>query len=294
MTTNKNIIKEYIIYLNYERGLSKNTINSYISDLKKFFSIVKKDYKNVDEEDIKKFIKKTLSKNISYRTLSRNISSLKSFYKYLVYAGKINKNPFSFIEQPKLWKNLPDYLSSEEINKLFSLPDLSKPKGLRDRAMFELMYSTGIRVSELVRLTLDKLNLEMNFVTVVGKGEKERIIPFNKTTENYIKKYLKEGRGKILKGKSSIYIFLNPSGKKLTRQGVWKILKKYGKMIGIENKVKPHILRHSFATHLLEKGASLRLVQVLLGHSQISTTEIYTFITRERVKEIYKKFHPRA
>jgi integrase/recombinase XerD len=288
------ILKEYIIYLSYERGLSKNTVESYKRDLIKFFDIVDKDYDKVVEKDISDFMMKVISDGISYRSLARNISALKSFYKYLVYAGRIKDYPLSFINQPKLWKNLPEYLTSSEVESLLKLPDINKPLGIRDKAILELMYATGIRVSELINLTIDKLNLDMNFITVIGKGNKERIIPFGESAKEWINRYMEEGRDKLLKNRVSAYLFLNPSGKSLSRQGIWKMIKKYGRALGIEDKIKPHILRHSFATHLIEKGASLRFVQILLGHSQISTTEIYTYISKERMKKIYDEFHPRA
>ncbi len=288
------IIKEYLTYLKFEKGLASNTVESYRRDVEKFFLIINKNYDKVAEKDISEYIVKLIADGISHRSVARNISALKSFFKYLQYTERLKINPLSFISQPKLWKNLPEYLSVEEVEKLLNLPDISKRGGLRDKSIIELMYSTGIRVSELVNLKLDKINLDMGFITVFGKGNKERIIPFGDEAKNWLLKYLKEGRKKFLKGKDSPYLYLNARGGKLSRQYIWKMLKKYGRMIGIEDKIKPHILRHSFATHLLEKGANLRLVQILLGHSQISTTEIYTFISRKRIKEIYKKFHPRA
>jgi len=291
---NEEILKEYFSYLKLEKGLSSNTVESYGRDLYKFFTLTDKDYDKIEEKDISEYIIKLIADGISHRSVARNISALKSFFRYLQYTGRIKTNPLSFISQPKLWKNLPEYLTVEEVEKLLELPDVSKRGGLRDKSIIELMYSTGIRVSELVNLKVDKVNLDMDFITVSGKGNKERIVPFGDEAKRWLEKYLKEGREKFLKRRVSPYLYLSARGDKLTRQYIWKMLKKYGRMIGIGDKIKPHILRHSFATHLLEKGANLRLVQVLLGHSQISTTEIYTFISRKRIKEIYKKFHPRA
>ncbi len=288
------ILKEYLTYLKFEKGLASNTVESYKRDIEKFFLIINKNYDKVEEKDISEYIVKLIADGISHRSVARNISALKSFFKYLQYTERLKVNPLSFISQPKLWKNLPEYLSVEEVEKLLNLPDISKKGGLRDKSIIELMYSTGIRVSELVNLKLDKVNIDMGFITVLGKGKKERIVPFGDEAKKWLLKYLNEARSKFLKGKTSPYLYLSARGDKLSRQYIWKMLKKYGRMIGIEDKIKPHILRHSFATHLLEKGANLRLVQILLGHSQISTTEIYTFISRKRIKEIYKKFHPRA
>ncbi len=291
---NEDILKEYFSYLKLEKGLSLNTVESYGRDLYKFFTLVNKGYDKIEERDVSEYIIKLIADGISHRSVARNLSALKSFFRYLQYTGRIRTNPLSFISQPKLWKNLPEYLTVEEVEKLLELPDVSKRGGLRNKSIIELMYSTGIRVSELVNLKVDKVNLDMGFITVIGKGNKERIVPFGDEAKRWLLKYLKEGREKFLKGRVSPYLYLNARGDKLTRQYIWKMLKKYGRMVGIEDKIKPHILRHSFATHLLEKGANLRLVQILLGHSQISTTEIYTFISRKRIKKIYKKFHPRA
>ncbi len=288
------ILKEYLTYLKFEKGLASNTVESYKRDIEKFFLVINKNYNKIEEKDISEYIVKLIADGISHRSVARNISALKSFFKYLQYTERLKVNPLSFISQPKLWKNLPEYLSVEEVEKLLNLPDISKKGGLRDKSIIELMYSTGIRVSELVNLKLDKVNIDMGFITVTGKGKKERIVPFGDEAKKWLLKYLNEARSKFLKGKTSPYLYLSARGDKLSRQYIWKMLKKYGRMIGIEDKIKPHILRHSFATHLLEKGANLRLVQILLGHSQISTTEIYTFISRKRIKEIYKKFHPRA
>ncbi len=292
----KKSIDEFLLYLEHERGFSKNTVNSYKRDLEKFFRFIKKTFFEVSEEDTSLFIKEELKNGISPRSIARRISALKSFYKFLIYSGKLKNNPLTFISQPKLWKTLPEYLTSDEVEKLLNAPDIKKTLGIRDKAMFELMYATGLRVSELINLKISNFIEPPGILLIKGKGGKERIVPISETAKKWLKIYLHEVREKMLKKakKNSEFIFLNKNVQKLSRQGVWKILKSYGKKIGIGKKIKPHILRHSFATHLLENGADLRLVQTLLGHSQISTTEIYTFVSRERLKKIYNKLHPRA
>ncbi len=292
---NKEIILEFLLYLEHERGFSKNTVESYKRDIVKFFEIVNKHFRDVNPDDLNSFIKKELNDGISPKSISRRLSALKTFYRFLIYSGKIRKNPVSLVERPKLWKTLPSYLTFEEVEKLLDLPDQKTVLGLRDKAMLELMYATGLRVSELINLKVSNYMKDMGIIMIKGKGGKERIVPISKRAKASLDNYLKERVKLFKKGKEDNgYIFLNSKGGKLTRQGVWKIIKNYGKKIGIEEKIKPHILRHSFATHLLEKGADLRLVQTLLGHSQISTTEIYTFVTRERLRRIYDKLHPRA
>ncbi len=292
---NKKVILEFLLYLEHERGFSKNTVESYKRDIVKFFEMVNKNFKDVDPDDLNLFVKKELNDGISPKSISRRLSALKTFYRFLIYSGKMGKNPVSLVERPKLWKTLPSYLTFEEVEKLLDLPDQKTVLGLRDKAMLELMYATGLRVSELINLKISNYMKKIGIIVIKGKGGKERIVPISKRAKESLDEYLRERVKLFKKGeRGKGYIFLNSKGGKLTRQGVWKIIKNYGKKIGIEDKIKPHILRHSFATHLLEKGADLRLVQTLLGHSQISTTEIYTFVTRERLRKIYDKLHPRA
>jgi integrase/recombinase XerD len=290
-------LSRYLIFLEVEKGLSENTIISYRQEIEKFGSYLKKeslDHTFVSEKNVMNFIKKWSRLGQAVSSQAHQISVLKSFYKYLIIEEKIDYNPLSGISFPKKWNNIPKYLTIDEVRELLDAPDTSTILGLRDKAMLEMMYATGMRISETVNLTTDRIIMNEGYVRVLGKGNKERLIPFNTTAEDFLKEYLLKGREKLLKGKLTSSVFLNRSGKKLTRQGVWKIIKKYGKMTGITENLTPHILRHSFATHLLEMGADLRSIQIMLGHVNISTTEIYTFVAKDKVKAIYDKFHPRS
>jgi integrase/recombinase XerD len=206
----------------------------------------------------------------------------------------MDSNPFSTLVFPKKWRVLPHYLSVEQVKKLLELPDTSSDRGLRDKALLELMYATGLRISEVITLTYENLYLREGFIRVIGKGNKERVIPLGKTAAKILVDYLEKSRPEMLRDKTCPIVFLNRNGTGLSRQGVWKIIKGYGKMIGLSSRITPHTLRHSFATHLVERGADLRSVQMMLGHSSISTTEIYTHVARDKMKQIYDRFHPRA
>ena len=234
-----------------------------------------------------------LRKGLSPRSVARNISAIKTFYRYLVFDGKIEGSPSRLMEAPKLARRLPDVLSREEVDRLLSQPDPSTPAGRRDQAMLELLYATGLRVSELVHLRLRDVNLEAGYVRTMGKGGKERLVPMGEKAVHSLKTYIADGRGKLDKGSGSPYLFLNFRKKPLTRQGFWKILKAYGVKALITKNITPHGIRHSFASHLLEGGADLRSVQVMLGHADISTTQIYTHVTREHLRDLHEKYHPR-
>ncbi|MCP2605296.1 site-specific tyrosine recombinase XerD [Candidatus Aminicenantes bacterium AH-873-B07] len=289
-------IKLFLDYLSIEKGLSQNTIQSYKRDLEKLQIFLRKKCSIIKakEKDIVEFIQYLGKSNLSSRSIARCLSAIKSFYKFLILEGIIKINPTLNLSSPKIWLTLPRYLTFEEVEKLLTLPDESDELGLRDKAMLETMYATGLRVSELISLKLNNLNLENGYIKCAGKGGKERIIPLGKIANQKIRDYLKFSRPKLLKRKKSELLFINYRGESLTRQGFWKIIKNYAYRIGLKSKITPHILRHSFATHLLEKGADLRSVQLMLGHSQITTTQIYTHITRERLKKLYDKYHPRA
>jgi integrase/recombinase XerD len=289
--------KRYMTCLEIERGLALNTLLSYDQDLKKFHAFLlarKLDYLNISEADIIDFIKEESIKGNSYSTQSHLISVLKSFYKYLIGEDKLDYNPLSAIEFPQKWETLPKYLTIEQVSELLETPDLSQPIGRRDKAILELMYATGVRVSELSGLKMDNLHLDETFIRVMGKGSKERVIPFGETAKKYVLDYLQSARSTLLREKSSDFVFLNHVGEKLSRIGLWLIITGYGKKIGVGSILTPHVLRHSFATHLLEKGADLRSIQIMLGHASISTTEIYTHVAKTRVKQAYDQFHPRS
>ena len=231
----------------------------------------------------------------SRNTVIRTVSSLRNFFRYLAQFGVVPDDPMLKVDSPKQSKTLPDVLSVSEVNKLLSMPNVSKPLGVRDRAMLETLYATGLRVSELVNLRLVDLHLPMKLIQTVGKGDRERIIPIGDVAIDWITQYLKTTRIDLLRKRTNTdFVFLNAHGRRLTRQAIWQMIKKYVKLAGIKRHVTPHTLRHSFATHLLENGADLRIVQELLGHADISTTQIYTHISHKHLTEVYQKFHPRA
>lgn len=295
MSDTNDLLDQFINHLRIERGLSDNTVSSYSSDLVKYFSYLEKkkiDPVSVRREEIGKYLSQ-LKTLFAERTIARNLSAIKMFYKFLINEGFVTDNPARLLEPIKLPGRLPGILSREEVDSLLSMPDTKTSLGQRDSAMLELLYATGLRVSELVGLNLNNISLEPGYVRTVGKGSKERIVPMGDKAREAIKLYLSDGRSSLIKGKNVPDLFLNSRGSSISRQGFWKIIKKYGTMAGITKKITPHRLRHSFATHLLEGGADLRSVQIMLGHSDISTTQIYTHISRERLKQVHEKYHPR-
>lgn len=292
-------ILQFIEYLSVERGFSQNTLISYKRDLEQFLRFLLKNkidsWEKIDEEVFSRFKISLKNRGFSTSTVSRKIYAIKTFYRFLLQEGKIIYDPTSELSAPKTLKKLPSVLTVPDVEKLLDASyKESKVKDLRDRAILEVLYATGIRVSELISLTLEDINLEVGYLKVFGKGNKERIVPLGKKSIEAIKEYLQNSRPVLIKEKKHEFLFVNNRGNKLTRQGVFFLIKFYSKKAGINKKITPHTLRHSFATHLLERGADLRSVQEMLGHSNISTTQIYTHITRERLKEIYKKAHPRA
>lgn len=285
-------IDEFCDYLLIDKHYSKNTIESYKRDLLKYYNYFKVDYvQNINKDDVKKYLKYLNEENMNERSIARNISSLKSFYKYLIIDKIINDNPVESISLPKLGKKLPNTLSEEDINKLLDIK-LNDNYSYRNKAMLELMYATGLRVSELVNLKVYDVNLDEAIVKTMGKGSKERIIPIGDYALNSLKVYIDEYRSSLFKREVNDYLFLNNHGKKMTRQGFFKIIKKLASEQGIKKDFSPHTLRHSFATHLLSHGADLRIIQELLGHSDVSTTQIYTHVSNEELEDTFKKYHP--
>lgn len=287
---NEKIIEEFIDYLRFERKYSENTISSYKRDLNKMNIYIKKEFTKLNKKDIQNYIQK-LSKEENTSSVSRCISTLKSFYKFLEINKYTNSNPLTTITNPKTQKKLPKVLSEEEIDKLLDI-NLNTNFDYRNKAMLELMYSSGLRVSELVNLKVNDIDLVNSSVRIFGKGSKERIIPLNDYATIALKNYILYYRTSLFKHGENNYLFLNNHGNKMTRQGFFKILSKIAKEKNIKTELSPHTLRHSFATHLLKHGADLRSIQELLGHSDISTTQIYTHITEERLQKNYEEFHP--
>ncbi len=286
------IIDEFMNYLLIEKKYSNNTIQSYKNDLNRYHIFIKnKQLNDITRDDIKDYLKYLSNLNLSDRTIARNISSIKSFYKFLLIEKYVTSDPLEFIDAPKIRKSLPNVLSIDEVLQLLDI-ELTDNFSYRNKAMLELMYATGLRVSELVNLKVHNVDLNMAIVRTFGKGSKERIVPIGDYALDSLKIYINEYRDSMLKRKYTDYLFLNNHGNRLTRQGFFKIIKKQAQIKNIKTPFSPHTLRHSFATHLLNYGADLRTIQELLGHSSISTTQIYTHISNEKLKQDYMDFHP--
>jgi integrase/recombinase XerD len=289
------LLDQFINQLRVERGLASNTIVAYNHDLINFFDFLKQRRVSpiqISQEDLVSFIAEKETQ-LSPRSLARNLVSIRMFYRFLVSEGKIESNPARLLGIPKMYQHLPDVLSRDEVEVFLLQPDTHTVLGKRDKAMLELLYATGLRVTELISLKMSNINLEAGYVRTIGKGSKERVVPSGTKAIDSLKEYLKNGRPSLLEKGGFSYLFLNSKGRPMTRQGLWKIIRKYALKAGIAKTVTPHTVRHSFATHLLEGGADLRSVQIMLGHSDISTTQIYTHVARERLKEIHEKYHPR-
>ncbi|HBA26113.1 MAG TPA: site-specific tyrosine recombinase XerD [Nitrospinae bacterium] len=293
----KHLVDEFVNYLTIEKGHSQNTIKSYKRDILKFVGFLKyetiDEFSRLDQKRIIDYLMYLRDMNLSSASVARHLVSIKVFYKFLNNEKIVSINPTENIESPRLLRRLPDFLTTEEVDKLLVQPK-NDNMGTRDIAMFEVLYATGLRVSELISLKINDINMERGYIITFGKGSKERVVPIGKSAQEKLKRYLEESRHFLLKGKGGDELFVNRFGGKMTRQGFWKIIKKYALLAGIKKNISPHTLRHSFATHLLERGADLRSVQQMLGHADISTTQIYTHVVRERLKEIYDKHHPRA
>lgn len=294
MAEQDELVNSFLSYLRFERGLSENTIISYRFDLNDYFSFLKsksKTYSEADNALILDFFHEK-RKVESARTLSRKLSCLKMFYRFLIGEEKASENPFALIPAPHIDKNLPKYLTEPEVEKVLTAPDITTPEGKRDRAILELMYASGLRVSEAVKLKMSNIDWTGSVIKVLGKGSKERIIPYNIKAHQALRDYLSSLHGTVPDNPES-FVFLHKSGKPVSRTYVWRHIGNYCRKAGVKT-ISPHVLRHSFATHLLAHDADLRAVQELLGHSNISTTEIYTHVTKERLKALHKKFHPRG
>lgn len=292
----EDILAQFRLYLKAEKTLADNSVQSYGRDLAKYLLFLNNEkiaWARAREADLVRFIHGQSQGGLSARSLARLISALKAFYKFLIVDGRVKKNPALPLSSPKAWFSLPKFLTVKEVQVLLREPDPGEAQGLRDRAMLELMYAAGLRVSELVGLKVDDVHLKDDFVLCRGKGGKERIVPIGGMAVAAVQKYLDEARPRLAK-KPSGALFLTRRSGPFTRQGFWKMLRQHARAAHLTAKISPHVLRHSFATHLLERGADLRSVQLMLGHSQITTTQIYTHVTRERLRRVYDKFHPRA
>ena len=293
--TDQNMIKDFVDFLSVERRHSHNTVIAYSHDIARFMEFLNgATALNAASSDIRAFMLRLDQDGLSARSQARCLSSLKSFYKYLLNENLVAENPADILESPKLWRRLPGILSIRDVDALLSCPDESKPDGKRNKAMLEVLYAAGLRVTELVSLKLNDLNLEVGYLKSMGKGSKERLVPLGKKAQNAVRLYIRDARPGFLKKGDSPDLFITRRGTRMTRQGFWKIIKAYASKAGIKVSVSPHTLRHAFATHLLEGGADLRSVQAMLGHADISTTQIYTHILQRQMKDIFDKCHPRA
>jgi integrase/recombinase XerD len=289
-------IQAFLDYCRIEKGLSANTLDAYGRDLARFSgSCPCDDQENFPSpEAVGRHLEKLYSEGLGSRSVARHLTTIRNFAVYLQREGRIASDPTALLSPPRQWQNLPKFLNHNEIDRLIEAPDPSTPTGARNRAMVELLYASGLRVSELCELQLSDFNEEMGVVRVVGKGNKQRLVPVGQEAIAAIAEYQREARGQLLQRRASKYLFVTSRGTRLTRQGFWKLLGRYGAKAGLHRRLTPHVLRHSFATHLLEGGADLRSVQTMLGHADISTTQIYTHVLRTRLRETVDQHHPRA
>lgn len=292
-------VQVFLQYVNAERGLSENTLAAYRRDLTRYAKFLDEERGGTNparatHEDVANFFAWLRSKQLAASSIARCMSALRVFHRFLINEDLAKNNPTTNLDTPKLDRNLPEVLTHSEIERLLNAPDETTPTGARDRAMLECAYATGLRVSELLGVDMRNLHFDQGYIRVIGKGNKERVVPIGRKAIDHINRFVEEERSELLAGRESSILFVNRNGKPLTRMTFWQALKRYSKKARITKEVSPHTLRHSFATHLLEGGADLRAVQEMLGHSSIATTQIYTHVDRERLKSMHKKFHPRA
>ncbi|MGA2267404.1 MAG: site-specific tyrosine recombinase XerD [Bryobacteraceae bacterium] len=290
----RNEMTAFLNFCRLENGLSANSIEAYSSDLSRFSTFLGEAAALPGREALRHYLDYLYQSGLSSRSVARHLTTLRSFYGFLLREGLVESDPTEHLSTPRQWHTIPKFLNLEEIERIIAAPDRSRPTGLRDWAMLELLYATGLRVSELCRLGVGDLNLDLGILRTTGKGNKQRLVPAGREAVRAVENYLENGRGALLKGRASRYLFITARGGCLTRQAFWKLLAGYGRKAGIFHGLTPHVLRHSFATHLLEGGADLRSVQVMLGHADISTTQIYTHVMRSRLRDTVEKHHPRA
>jgi integrase/recombinase XerD len=297
--SNVSPLDAYLTHLTVERRLARNSVDSYARDLSGLADFADKTGTSIEaltRVDLEGHVRDLMAEGRSPRSVARAVACYRGFFRFLVIDGRLTVNPADDLRPPRAWKVLPRYLAVEDVDRLMEQPIVNTPRGLRDRALIELLYATGMRVSELLSLRPADVNLEASYLTCSGKGNKQRIVPIGDEAGDWVKRYLREGRPALLGKRSSPRLFVNAKGggPGLTRVGFWKILKSYARQAGLTKGLSPHMLRHSFATHLLERGADLRAIQMMLGHADLSTTQIYTHVLEQRMRSIYDKFHPRA
>jgi integrase/recombinase XerD len=295
-------IDSYLDHLRLERRLADHTVESYARDLQAltgFALSLAKTLETLTRADLEAFVRQQRARGLSPRSVARSVAAMRGLYKFLVIDRRLERNPAEELRPPHAWPALPKYLSVDQVDALIAQPDVSMPRGLRDRAMIELLYATGMRVSELIGIRAVDLHLDASYLTCIGKGDKERLIPIGDQATEWVRRYQRDGRPALLpaggpSGQAMSRLFVNARGRPLSRVGFWKILKGYGGRAGLPRTLSPHVLRHSFATHLLEHGADLRAIQTMLGHADLSTTQIYTHVLEARLRTVYDRFHPRA
>ena len=292
------MLDPFFHYLIVEKGLSRKTIEAYSHDLNRFVDFLEKkgieEVSKAEKLDVRAFLLALKRQGLSSRTTARHLVALRTFFRFLIQEGTLEVSPAEDLESPTLTMKLPEILSVKEVEQLLEQPDTQALLGIRDRAMLELLYGTGMRVSELVQIPINQLNVEGGYVLLYGKGSKERIVPLGREAMKWVTVYLQTARGRLAKGRESPLLFVSRAGRGMSRQRFWKSIKAYGRKAGIKKRITPHLLRHSFASHLLERGADLRSVQMMLGHSDISTTQIYTHVGGERLKKVHQRHHPRG
>lgn len=287
-------IQAYLNFCRVEKGLAANSLHSYQLDLKRLSESANKPVTEIHAADLSRYVESLYGQGLSARSIARHITTLRNFYRFLIQEGQVIEDPTEFLKQPRQWTTLPKYLNRDELDRLIAAPPVEKSTGLRDRAMLDLLYATGLRVSELCRLPLAAVEREMGVLRVTGKGNKQRMVPFGEAAGQALDRYLGTARSRLLKGRASKYLFVTARGGAMTRQSFWKLLRGYGLKAGIQRTLTPHVIRHSFATHLVEGGADLRSVQIMLGHADISTTQVYTHVAQRRLREVIEQHHPRA
>jgi integrase/recombinase XerD len=297
-TTTHDLFDAYVTHLRVERRLADNTLESYSRDLQRlgeFAAGIGKPLGSLDRRDLENFVAALMTEGLSPRSVARMVAAVRGFYRFSVIAQQVSANPADDLQAPRAWPALPKFLGVEEVERLIHQPDTATPRGLRDRALIEVLYATGMRVSELIHLRASDLNLEAGYLSCTGKGNKQRIVPIGDQASAWLTKYIHEGRPALAGNRQSPWLFVNAKrGGSLSRIGFWKILKGYGRQAGLARTLSPHVLRHSFATHLLEHGADLRSIQMMLGHADLSTTQIYTHVLEARLRAVYDRYHPRA
>lgn len=290
------MVDAYLDHLRVERRLADHTLESYGRDLRtlqEYAAAADRRPEALDRGALEAFVRQQMTRGLSPRSVARLVATVRGFYRFLVLDRRLEHSPADDLRPPRAWPALPKFLSLEEVDKLIAQPDVSTPLGVRDRAMIELLYATGLRVTELVSVRVSDLHLDEHYLTCIGKGNKERLVPIGEEASAWIDRYRESARRDLLKGRTSARLFVNVRGGPLSRVGFWKILKQHGRKANLPRSLSPHVLRHSFATHLLERGADLRSIQMMLGHSDLSTTQIYTHVLEARLRTIYDRFHPR-